>query len=179
MICASRWGKRLTRDYFERRHPQLLGAGPGGKVDANPGRPTARPAARRRRGSIEACARSCVAAATPPCCSQVTAMEPADFQAWLQRVARDAAGAAVGSGRPTGGNPDGGKALIAQNGCVACHAVQGDTRSSGQLGRRRQRRGHPGARYLGEAYITSRSRSRAPFTVLRLPAATPSLMPPG
>ena len=153
----------------------------GGKVDANPGLTSRMSWVAERAGVYRGvCAELC-GSGHAAMLFNVTAMESADFQAWLesggQATATTASGPAA-AGVASGGNAEAGQALFAQNGCVACHVVQGDTRLIGpSLAGIAQRAGTRQPGTAADAYLRQSIREPSASIVPTFPGP-PSLMPP-
>jgi cytochrome c oxidase subunit 2 len=154
----------------------------GGKVDANPGLVNHMSWVAEKAGVYRGvCAELC-GAGHASMLFTVTAMEPDEFKAWLAAGGQGApAGSAVaggGTAAAPAGNPDAGKALFTQNGCAACHAVQGDTKIVGpSLAGVAQRAGSREPGVSANDYIRQSIREPSAFIVPGFPGP-PSLMPP-
>ena len=149
----------------------------GGKVDANPGLTSRLSWVAERAGVYRGvCAELC-GSGHAAMLFNVTAMEPADFQAWLESGGQTTVTTASGSAA-AGGDVEAGQALFAQNGCAACHAVQGDTRLVGpSLAGIAQRAGTREPGTAADAYLRQSIREPSASIVPTFPGP-PSLMPP-
>jgi cytochrome c oxidase subunit 2 len=153
----------------------------GGKVDANPGLTNHTSWVAEKAGVYRGvCAELC-GAGHASMLFTVTAMEPAEFSAWLAsggQAAPSASPAGAGAAPAPAGDPVAGQALFTQNGCAACHAVQGDTRIVGpSLAGIAQRAGTREPGTAADAYIRQSIREPSAYIVPTFPGP-PSLMPP-
>ena len=104
----------------------------GGKLDANPGLTNRMSFTAERAGVYRGvCAELC-GAGHPLMLFQVTAMEPGEFQTWIQEGGQ--AAAAQAAELAAGPSPDLGRRLVVDKGCGACHAIGGVQGMAGQIG---------------------------------------------
>jgi cytochrome c oxidase subunit 2 len=104
----------------------------GGKIDANPGLTNRTTFTAERAGVYRGvCAELCGIGHANMLFS-VTAMEPGEFQAWLESGGQ--AAAAQAAQLAAGPSPDLGKQLVVQKGCGNCHAISGVPGMAGAIG---------------------------------------------